>query len=204
MKPGFVGSLLAIWFVMAFVGCASVPRQSAPWALPTQISPYSCQSNFFAQALSRQYPGDYPVKSPEDLVKLETGIRVEIERGAGGEEVTHAHWGAAIRSLTKGKYQFVERAFRSPEEAIREMRSITDGAEAVAGVSVTRIDGEDYPLGHVVTVLNVEDDGTMTLFNSWVKREGLPINESMVVRTRNVDLKSFDGWYLVYRVVPAR
>jgi hypothetical protein len=135
------------------------------------------------------------------LVGLETAIRTKIEESAGDREVTHSDWDVAIRTFTKGKYRIVEHAFRNPPDAIRLMRSITEGAQGVAGISVTRIEGETYPLGHVVTVLNVEYDGTLTLFNSWVKVNDVPINESSVVRTVDVDLKAFDGWYLVYEVV---
>jgi hypothetical protein len=203
MKPRSGRSLFAACCVFVFMGCASVRQRVAIETLPPQITPYSCQSNFFAQALSRQYPSDYPVKTAEDLVRLEMAIRREIERAAGGQEVTHAHWDASIRTFTGGKYRFVEHAFRNAENALRLMRSITEGAQAVAGVSVTRIEGETYPSGHVVTVLNVEEDGTLTLFNSWVKKNGVPVNESSTIRTADVDLKGFNGWYLVYQVVRA-
>lgn len=190
--------------IILLSGCASTRRGILVSGLPPQINSESCQSNFLAQALSRQFPSEYPIGKTGDFQDLEKRIRTEIETVAEGTPVTHRHWQIAVQNVSAGKYMLVEHGFADLEDALVKIRSTTENGRNAAGISVTRIEGETYPDGHVVTVLAADEDGEMTIFNSWVKEDGVAQNEARILRTKDIEIKKFGTKYLVYEVVPRR
>lgn len=161
---------------------------------PVQVTASTCQSRVLALLLGVEAPKLFPTTKYEDLAGLEWGIRQEIERQAREKRhfcpgrpsslcPTHEDWGTAVRIFTSNQFEFFQHTRLATTDALMARLQEITGATIVAapikgplqikkvvGVSVTSIDGQQYPAGHVVLVLGVDViTGQLLIANSWTK-----------------------------------